>query len=80
MEEQKQNCQEITKLKSENKKSYEEIKKREREIRQFKYILEKNNKKIQSLCSHNWITETQMYERTVSCSICGLVDWEKSKT
>ena len=34
---------------------------------------------IQSKCKHEWVTETQMYEKNVYCCKCNLTNWDKSK-
>ena len=39
----------------------------------------KNVKKKQNLCDHQWVTIRNMYERDVHCNKCGLTDWDKSK-
>tara|TARA_B110000208_G_scaffold155111_1_gene187961 strand:+ start:848 stop:1117 length:270 start_codon:yes stop_codon:yes gene_type:complete len=74
------NEQKIKFLKSDNSKFYEEIKLLKTSILEYTKRIEKNKIKIESICCHNWITETQMYERTVSCSICGKVNWNRSST
>lgn len=70
----------INSLKEENNKKYEEIKNLYREINGLKRDIESNTKNMQKICCHEWETETQMYERIVSCKICGLIDWERSRT
>ena len=70
----------ITKLKLQNCEYYKEINKRKNEIHEFEDLIKKNKKKIEENCHHVWTKEIQMYERIVSCSVCGLVDWNKSKT
>ncbi len=41
--------------------------------------LEIINKQIQENCEHEWIVETQMYERNVYCCKCNLTDWDRCR-
>ena len=70
----------ISELKSENKKMLDEINNMNQKIIYLKKKINQNIKIIQNDCKHEWITETQVCERIVSCINCKMINWDKSRT
>lgn len=65
-------------LKTQNKEYSKKISQLKKEILYLEATIKQNTQKIQSECQHEWEIETQMYERTVSCKHCGLINWDRS--
>ena len=67
-------------LKTQNKEYSKKISQLKKEILCLEATIKKNSQKIQSECQHEWEIETQMYERTVLCKHCDLINWDRSTT
>lgn len=66
-------------LKKKQKQLINKIQIQNVKLYQLNSELEFITKQLQQKCGHEWVTELQMYEKDVYCSICGITDWEKSK-